>query len=89
MRQVQEIRNKIRSRLIADGTNLNKWARDHGFIHGSVSSVISRYAGGGKMPNGHLEVKIIKALEADTGVKICEDLISSPPKPPGAERRTA
>jgi hypothetical protein len=71
MRQIQAIRNQIRSRLIADGTNLNKWARDHGFIHGSVSSVISRYAGGEKRPNSPLEKKIIEDLEEATGVRVC------------------
>ena len=65
-------RNFIRARLIEQGTNLDAWAREHGYKERTVSKVISRFIGNdGKPPEGSISREIIDALEADTGVRIC------------------
>jgi hypothetical protein len=68
----QTVMNNIRARLIEQGSNIDDWARSHGYKEGNVRSIIIRFAGKDKKPQaGTISQQIISAIEAETGVKVC------------------
>ncbi len=71
MSRSQTIRNSLRARLIERGMSIDSWAREHGYLQGVVPKIISRYVGRDKRPNRGQSLEIIKALEDETGIKIC------------------
>ena len=64
-------RNLLRAKLLEKGFSLTSWERAQGFSNGIVRVAVSRFAGKDKRPRGQQTRKIIEALEAETGIKIC------------------
>lgn len=72
MSESTAIRNLLRARLIEKGTSVERWGREHGYIHGVVHRVLCRYIGNAKRPRKNTASDIIiSQLEAETGIKIC------------------
>ena len=66
------ILNTMRARLIERGSNIDDWARSHGYKEANVRTIIGRFAGKDKRPQADsLSRQIIDAIEAETGVQIC------------------
>jgi hypothetical protein len=66
-RFVQEVRN----RLFDKDMTFADWCRQYGFKEGLARAALLRHAMSPHMPQGFKSYKIIKALEQDTGMKIC------------------
>lgn len=65
-------RNLLRARLMEKGTSIERWGRDHGYIHGVTHRVVCRFIGKAKRPRENTDSeRIINGLEAETGIKIC------------------
>jgi hypothetical protein len=68
----QTIMNTLRARLIERGSNIDDWARSHGYKEGTARRIIVRFAGKDKRPQADsLSRQIIDAIEAETGVQVC------------------
>jgi hypothetical protein len=62
---------EIRTRLFDKGTSLTLWCRANGFDERLARSALSRHAMKTEPPIGLKSYSILKALERETGMKIC------------------
>ena len=69
-----DLRRQVRVALYRAGTDLSRWAREHGYKPGTVHETI-RYAARrpGYVPRGKLTAAIAADLERDLGLKLVED----------------
>ena len=67
---MDNIKTRIRARLLTQGMTLTGWAVKNGFNPDTVSKVLYRVSR--QEVRGRVSRQIIKKLEEDTGVKICE-----------------
>ena len=71
MLQTTATKKSLRGLLLLKGLTLSAWARENGYTANLVTGLVSRFAGKEKRPKSGVSLKVIEALERDTGMRIC------------------
>jgi hypothetical protein len=62
---------EVRTRLFDKGTSLPLWCKEHGFDERLARAALARHAMSPAPPKGLKSYSVLKALERETGMKIC------------------
>ena len=67
----QQVRNKMRARLMEKGMTVESWSRTQGYGEGVAAKIVIRHVGKKERPRGAVATRIIEGLEAATGLRLC------------------